>query len=218
MNLARVEYYFADLLSILEMPNRDEWIIDIVPSSWEKDPKKIPNGKLKLPGNLWYIGTINNDDSTFMVTDKVYDRAMPLDINTKVDPFECRDQEALEINSSYLESLFQDAIEKHPVSKTNLDLVSEMDDYVIKHFRISFGNRIMKQLNTFVPVYVGCGGSEIEGIDYFIAKKILRKFDQLSVSFIRDEIDPFISYLNKRVGKGVMKECISYLETLKKSI
>ena len=218
MNLARVEYYFADLLSILEMPNRDEWIIDIVPSSWEKDPKKIPNGKLKLPGNLWYIGTINNDDSTFMVTDKVYDRAMPLDINTKVDPFECRDQEALEINSSYLESLFQDAIEKHPVSKANLDLVSEMDDYVIKHFRISFGNRIMKQLNTFVPVYVGCGGSEIEGIDYFIAKKILRKFDQLSVSFIRDEIDPFISYLNKRVGKGVMKECISYLETLKKSI
>ncbi len=218
MNLARVEYYFADLLSILEMPNRDEWIIDIVPSSWEKDPKKIPNGKLKLPGNLWYIGTINNDDSTFMVTDKVYDRAMPLDINTKVDPFECRDQEALEINSSYLESLFQDAIEKHPVSKANLDLVSEMDDYVIKHFRISFGNRIMKQLNTFVPVYVGCGGSEIEGIDYFLAKKILRKFDQLSVSFIRDEIDPFISYLNKRVGKGVMKECISYLETLKKSI
>ena len=31
----------------------------------------------------WYIGTINNDDSTFMVTDKVYDRAMPIDINEK---------------------------------------------------------------------------------------------------------------------------------------
>ena len=174
--------------------------------------------KLKLPGNIWYIGTINNDDSTFMVTDKVYDRAMPIDINTKVDPFECREQEALNLNSTYLESLFQDAIEKHPVSKPNLELVNEIDDYVIKHFRISFGNRIMKQLNTFVAVYVGCGGNEIDGIDYFIAKKILRKFDQLSVSFIRDEIDPFISFLNKRVGKGVMKECIFYLETLKKSI
>ena len=218
MNLARVEYYFADLLSILEMPNRNEWIVDLVPSAWDKDPKKILNGKLKLPGNIWYIGTINNDDSTFMVTDKVYDRAMPIDINTKVDPFECREQEALNLNSTYLESLFQDAIEKHPVSKPNLELVNEIDDYVIKHFRISFGNRIMKQLNTFVAVYVGCGGNEIDGIDYFIAKKILRKFDQLSVSFIRDEIDPFISFLNKRVGKGVMKECIFYLETLKKSI
>ena len=93
-----------------------------------------------------------------------------------------------------------------------------MDDYVIKHFRIAFGNRIMKQLNTFAPVYVACGGKEIEAIDYFIAKKILRKFDQLSVALIRDEIDPFIAWLNKKFGKGVMKECIAYLTNLKKSI
>ena len=218
MNLARVEYYFADLLSILEMPSRDEWLVDIVSSSWPSDPKNIVNGKLRLPGNLWYIGTINNDDSTFMVTDKVYDRAMPLDINTKVDPFKCREQEALNINSSYLESLFAEAIEKHPVSAKGLEQVKEIDNYVIEHFRIAFGNRIMKQLNTFAPVYVACGGKEIEAIDYFIAKKILRKFDQLSVSFIRDEIDPFISYLNKNFGKGTMKECIEYLERVKKSI
>ena len=93
-----------------------------------------------------------------------------------------------------------------------------MDNYVISHFRIAFGNRIMKQLNTFVSVYVACGGTEVAAIDYFVAKKILRKFDQLSVAFIRDEIDPFISYLNKKYGKGVMVECISYLENLKKSI
>ena len=35
---------------------------------------------------------------------------------------------------------------------------------------------IMKQISTFVAVYVACGGKEIEAIDYFIAKKILRKF------------------------------------------
>ena len=218
MNLARVEYYFADLLSILEMPDREEWLIDIVPSSWPKDPKKILNGKLKLPGNLWYIGTINNDDSTFMVTDKVYDRAMPIDINIKVDPFKCKEQEAMDINSSYLESLFTDAIEKYPVSQKGLNQVKEMDNYVIEHFRIAFGNRIMKQLNTFVPVYVACGGKEVEAIDYFIARKILRKFDQLSISFIRDEIDPFISYLNKNFGKDVMRECIGYLTNIKKNI
>ena len=76
----------------------------------------------------------------------------------------------------------------------------------------------MKQLGTFVAIYVACGGKEVEAIDYFIAKKILRKFDQLSVAFIRDEIDPFITYLNKKFGKNVMKECIDYLENLKKSI
>ena len=116
MNLARVEYYFADLLSILEMPTRDEWLVDLVSSEWPNDPIKLEGNKLRLPGNLWYIGTINNDDSTFMVTDKVYDRAMPLDINSKVAPFKCREQEAMKVNASYLESLFADAIEKYYIT------------------------------------------------------------------------------------------------------
>jgi hypothetical protein len=218
MNIARVEYYFAEMLSILEMPSRDEWIIELVTSAWPDDPKRIANGKLKLPGNLWYIGTINNDDSTFMVTDKVYDRAMPIDINTRIDPFKCREQDQVEINSSYLESLFIAAVEERKVSDKSIDKVTLMDDYVIKHFRIAFGNRIMKQLRTFVPVYVGCGGKEVEGVDYFIAKKIFRKFDQLNITLIRDEIDPFIDYLNKEFGNGTMKECIEYLERLKKSV
>jgi len=218
MNIARVEYYFAEMLSVLEIPAREEWNIELVTSGWPDDPKKIVRGKLRLPGNLWYIGTINNDDSTYMVTDKVYDRAMPIDIDTKIDPYECRDQEAMNINSSYLESLFVEATKNHPVSKENLEKVKALDDYVITHFRISFGNRIMKQLNTFVPVYVACGGEEIAGIDYFIAKKIFRKFEQLNISFIRDELDPFISYLNKNFGKKTMKECIAYIERIKKSI
>ncbi len=218
MNLARVEYYFADFLSILEMPSRDEWIVDLVSSGWPNDPKKVINGRLKLPGNIWYIGTINNDDSTFMVTDKVYDRAMPIDINIKVEPFKCREQDAVNINASFLDSLFLEAADKFPVSDKGLKDVEEIDNYVIEHFRISFGNRIMKQLNVFVPVYVACGGKEIDAIDYFIAKKILRKFGQLSVALIRDEIDPFIAYLNKKFGKGVMKECIADLQNIKKSV
>ncbi len=218
MNIARVEYYFAEMLSILEMPSREEWIIELVTNSWPSDPVRIKEGKLKLPGNLWYIGTINNDDSTFMVTDKVYDRAMPIDINTKIDPFKCREQEAIDINSSYLESLFVSAVQNKKVSEKNIEKIGLMDDYVIKHFRVAFGNRIMKQLNTFVPVYVACGGKEVDGIDYFIAKKIFRKFDQLNILLIRDEIDPFIAYLNKEFGDGNMKECIEYLERIKKSV
>ena len=153
-----------------------------------------------------------------MVTDKVYDRAMPIDINIKVDPFKCREQEAVDINASFLYTLFDEAIEKHHISDKGLQQVKELDDYIISHFRIAFGNRIMKQLNVFTAVYVACGGKEIEAIDYFVAKKILRKFDQLSVSFIRDELDPFISYLNKNFGKGVMKECIDFINNTKKNI
>ncbi|MBQ7646020.1 MAG: hypothetical protein IJS94_02010 [Clostridia bacterium] len=85
MNIARVEYYFAELLSILEMPTRDEWVVDLVPSAWPNDPKMVVEGRMKLPENMWYIGTANNDDSTFAITDKVYDRAMPIDIIPRVN-------------------------------------------------------------------------------------------------------------------------------------
>ena len=218
MNIARVEYYFAEMLSILEMPSRDEWVIELVPSSWDNDPKKLKNGKLQIPGNMWYIGTINNDDSTFAVTDKVYDRAMPIDINDKGQVFTPVDTESMNINSSYLEGLFAEAKQKHPLSEEMEQKISDMDDYVIKHFRIAFGNRIVKQMRDFVATYIECGGTEVDGVDYYIARKILRKFEQLNLAYIRDEIDGFIEYLNKTFGKENFNECKDYLLRLKKLV
>ncbi len=216
MNISRVEYYFAEMLSILEMPDHSEWIVELVSSPWPNDPKNIFEGKLHIPENMWYIGTINNDDSTFMVTDKVYDRAMPLDINEKFPAFEPIDTPAQDINYSYLNKLFTEAIANNPISQETLDKVEEMDNYVIQHFRIAFGNRIVMHMKKFVPVYVACGGDEVDGVDYFIAKKILRKFEQLNVSYIRDEIDGFVEFLDKKFGKGKMKECEEYVLRLKK--
>ena len=216
MNISRVEYYFAEMLSILEMPNKDEWIVEIVPSAWKSDPIHLMEGKLKIPPNMWYIGTINNDDSTFMVTDKVYDRAMPIDINDKGQVFEPEDIPAQDINYSYLDKKFQDAIANNPIHEDNLKKIEVMDDYVIQHFRIAFGNRIVAHMRKFVPVFVACGGDEIRGIDYFIARKILRKFEQLNIAYIRDEIDGFVKFLNDNFGENKMSECIEYLLRLKK--
>ena len=151
-----------------------------------------------------------------MVTDKVYDRAMPIDINDKGQVFEPQDVPAQDINYSYLNGLFKDAITGNPMSESVLSKIEEMDDYVIQHFRIAFGNRIVAHMKKFVPVFVACGGDEIDGVDYFIAKKILRKFEQLNISFIRDEIDGFVDFLNKTFGQDKMKECIEYVLRLKK--
>lgn len=218
MNIARVEYYFAEMLSILEMPSRDEWIVSLVPSVWPTDPKHLFDGKLKLPDNMWYIGTINNDDSTFAVTDKVYDRAIPIDINTKGKFFEAPWTDNLTLSYKHLEAMFAECKEKYKVSEENLRKLAELDDYVIEHFRLAFGNRIVKQLQDFVPAYVGCGGTEIDGLDFVLCHKILRKFESLNLSFIRDEIAGLITYLNKHFGKSNMSESKEYLERLQKMI
>ncbi len=217
MNISRVEYYFAEMLSILEMPNKDEWIVELVSSSWDSDPKYVKGGKLKIVPNVWYIGTINNDDSTFMVTDKVYDRAMPIDINEKGQEFDAKEIPAQRINYTYLDNLFETAMNTYSISDETLNKIEEMDDYVIQHFRIAFGNRIVSHMKKFVPVYMACGGDEIDGVDYFVARKILRKFEQLNISYIRDEVDGYVDFLNKTFGKDKMKESIEYLLRLKKN-
>jgi hypothetical protein len=216
MNIARVEYYFAEMLSILEMPSRDEWIVDLVPSGWPNDPKHVVKGRFKLPENMWFVGTANNDDSTFAISDKVYDRAIPININTKGVAFDAPYEDNIFISYTHLESMFREAMEVHKVSEENLRKINELDDYVIKHFRLAFGNRIVKQLKEFIPCYIACGGTELDGLDYVLCNKILRKFESLNLAYIRDEIDGLVLYLSEQFGEDNMMECKEYLQRLKK--
>lgn len=218
MNIARVEYYFAEMLSILEMPSKEEWVVDLVPSQWANDPKFIKEGRFKLPDNMWYIGTANNDDSTFAISDKVYDRAIPINIDTKGVKFDAPMTDPLHIDYKDLDNLFESAKEEHKVGQESLDKIEKLDNYVIEHFRLAFGNRIVKQLRDFVPVYVGCGGSEVDGLDYVLTNKIFRKFEGLNLSFIRDEIDGLIDYLSELFGEENMQEAKAYLRRLQRLV
>lgn len=217
MNIARVEYYFAEMLSILEMPDPSEWKIELTPNVWENDPKHLLGGKLKIPQNVWYVGTANNDDSTFSVSDKVYDRAFVINLDSKGIPFDAPETTAKNISFSYVDSLCRKAVEEHPVSQEILDKIAKLDLYVIEKFRVAFGNRILKQLKIFVPVYVACGGDELEGLDYLLATKVFRKFESLNLSLIRDEIKGLIAYLDNLFGTGTMKECTEFLLRLQKT-
>ena len=217
LNIARVEYYFAEMLSIMEMPDPNEWKIELVPSSWDNDPKNLKDGKLHIPQNAWYIGTANNDDSTFSISDKVYDRALTINIDNKGIPFEAPDTPPSLISYSSVNELYKKALEDYPVDPRYLEMIEDLDTYVIKKFRVAFGNRIMKQLKIFVPVYVACGGDPIEGIDHILATKVFRKFEMLNLSLIRDELKGLINYLNTLFGKDKMKSSIEFLDRLQRT-
>ena len=216
MNIARVEYDFAEMLSILEMPDPSEWNIELVPSAWDNDPVKLDEGKLHIPQNVWYIGTANNDDSTFAVSDKVYDRALVINLDKKGIAFDAPVTPPKRVSYSHIDAMYKQAVIDHPVSAETLENVQKLDLYVIEHFRVAFGNRIIKQLNIFVPVYVACGGTEIDGLDYLLATKVFRKFESLNLGLIRDEIRGLITFMDKLFGKNVMQECYAYLERLQK--
>lgn len=214
MNLARIEYYFAEILSVLEMPDRSDWKIDVVPDTWPSDPKHLNKGKLLMPTNIWFVGTANNDDSTFTITDKIYDRATPIAINTKGVPFEAPEAEPIEIEETYLEALFIKAKADYPISQELLDKFDELDNFVITNFRLAFGNRILKQMKDFVPIYVACGGSEIDGIDFILTYKILRKFEGLNIAFAVDNLKKLVSLLDKLFGRRNMRQAKEYIKRL----
>ena len=113
MNIARVEYYFAEFLSLLELPNPDERYIDVVSDKWENDPAQLKDGRIKLPQNMWFIGTANNDDSTFAISDKVYDRAMILNLDAKSERYSAPKTGQKRISYEQFESLVAEATKEY---------------------------------------------------------------------------------------------------------
>ena len=215
MNIARIEYYFAEILSVLEMPSHDEWTLDLVPTAWEGDPKLLDGGKIHVSDSTWFIGTANNDDSTFTITDKVYDRAMPIELNERADAFTCDPVEPCHITAEHLEYLFQKAKVEHPISSEMIEKMQKLDNYLQTRFRLSFGNRIIKQMYDFIPVYVACGGTELDAMDYIVARKVLKKFESMNITFIRDEITGLMDYMEKIFGPAGMNDSKAYLERIK---
>lgn len=61
-------------------------------------------------------------------------------------------------------------------------------------------------------------GTEIDGLDYVLARKVFRKFEALNLSYIRDEIDGLLAYLDELFGEENMNECKDYLKMLKKLV
>ncbi len=104
----------------------------------------------------------------------------------------------------------------YPVSQDSLKKIQQLDLWVIEKLRVAFGNRILKQMNLFVPVYVACGGEELDGIDYVLATKIFRKFESLNLAMLREELKELCTYMLKLFGRNTMKESIAYLERLQK--
>lgn len=216
MNLARIEYYFAEFLSVMEMPDVNEWKIDIVPTSEEHDPKNLINGKILIPQNLWFIGTANKDDSTFTITDKVYDRAVAIAINKKADYIDAPFTEAVSMTFEYLDDMFKRVQSGFQLSEMSQSGFEQLDEFIQEKFKIAFGNRIMKQIKLFVPVYMACGFTEFDGLDYMLAFKILRKFEMLNLTFLKKELDELVLLIDKIFGKDQFKVSKDFIQDLKK--
>ncbi len=218
MNIARVEYYFAEFLSLLELPNEDERLLTVVSDVWPDDPSQLINGYVRLPSNMWFIGTINNDDSTFAVSDKVYDRAMVMNLDNKCEPFVAPKTSRMHISAKQFVDLTTKAMKEYEITARNMKRLELLDEYLIEHFHITYGNRIMKQIKQYIPVYVACGGDELEALDDILSKKVLRKMEMQNPIYLRTASAGLIAYFDELFGEGRMPLCKAFMERLQRNI
>ena len=166
---------------------------------------------------MWFIGTANNDDSTFAISDKVYDRAMIMDLDKKAEPFAAPTVKKLHLTAERFEELAKEAVKEYKVTTRNAKRLEKLDEYMIENFHITFGNRIMKQINTYIPVYVSCGGDELEALDDILAKKVMRKLSMQNPVYIRNSAERFCQYMDELFGEENMQLCKSFVRRLEKN-
>ncbi len=209
MNISRIEYYFADFLSIIEYP-QDQWKVKVYePELNQQLPAKLTNGYVTIPSNTWFIGTANTDDSTFTITDKVYDRAITLDFRERMGKITSEyNSDPVDMTAEKLLQLFEEAKENPAYGLTEEDTEKflKVSRFIRDAFDIHFGNRIMVQIEQFVPVYVALGGTKEAALDFMLASKVLRKLEGLFEDYVKDELVSLTKLINTTYGKGVFVE------------
>jgi hypothetical protein len=135
----------------------------------------IDGRKIKVTKNVWFIGTANRDESTFEISDKVYDRAQVISLNEKGKEGKYKSVKEAFIDASALLECFNQAIDKFDKKSEVQQKLAEIDNLLMEKFDVSFGNRIETQTVDFAAVFCAAGGKWEDALDYQISTKILRK-------------------------------------------
>jgi MoxR-like ATPase len=181
MNLSYVEQYFADLLSVMERPESEHRLeLMTEPLTDRSVPRLLYKGRsLRIPPNVRFIGTANQDETTKDIADKTYGRAHILELPIEHPRFVPDAQNAPPPRVSYrsLEEAFDAARRKHrkDAEASYEFLQGRPRNVLMQRFGVGWGNRLEKQVRTYVPVILAAGGSIGEATDYVLALKILRK-------------------------------------------
>lgn len=188
MNLSRVEYYFSDFLSLMEneKDKRNINLLNLQISrvvNGEKKPYKslIDGHILRVPENIWFIGTANRDESTFVISDKVYDRAHTMNFMKRAP--KVKDGGEPLPKSFYtvdmLEDMFANAIANDSFDAEQSEIISKVEA-LVRPYNISFGNRILNQIEAFVSIYKACfpdANVEKDAIEIILLSKVVAKLE-----------------------------------------
>ncbi|WP_434577460.1 McrB family protein [Thermoanaerobacterium thermosaccharolyticum] len=198
MNLARVEYYFSDVLSIIESRNRigKSIVTDKLLNRELLDSASYNEyGNIYIPDNLYFIGTVNMDETTFPFSKKVLDRANVIELSDVDLDYAFEDVEEVSpktLNNDFLRSDFltlKDCAGYDDIVDETISILKNIND-ILGYYR--FGYRVRDEI-CFYVIYNSIYGlmDFDDAMDYEILQKILPRINGSSISIKKILIELF---------------------------
>ena len=195
MNLARVEYYLSDILSIIETRDRKangrietDPLLDETYFKRTEDQKKY--GRIYLPENLYIIGTVNMDETTFPFSKKVLDRANTIEfsfVNLMSRPTAGGTKAAQKLDNSFLKTdyLYLSECDDEDLIDGVCFNLEELNQILLKA-NLHVGYRVRDEISFYMMNNKNAGLlTEEAAFDHEIMQKILPRI-QGSSAAIKD--------------------------------
>ena len=210
MNLSHVERYFADFLSVMESKSK------ISLHSGNEDWNSVPS-EIGFPKNLFIIGTVNIDETTYMFSPKVLDRANVIEFRVTKEEMENYLQSNSVINldnleglganmaGSFVEIAKDDSLEASDTEELNKSLMSFFSE--LKKTGAEFGYRSASEILRFAAVVnkIETTWNMTDIIDAAIMQKLLPK-----VHGSRRKLEPVL----KTLGQLCLQEGLNFDDLL----
>jgi len=235
MNLARVEYYFSDILSIMETRTWDGERIKtdkLFSREFFGDDEEAAAQymNLYLPENLYIIGTVNMDETTFPFSKKVLDRANTIEFSYVDLDITIQDSEkstllplhdnSLTLHNNFLKSEFlilQDCKMFEDTVLTSISVLKEINNILLDANQ-NFGYRIRDEICYYMAYNHNYDLLPFDkAMDYEILQKILPRIQGSSVSIKRLLIELFKICINNQAqnfspdNAGVNEDMFKYI-------
>lgn len=230
MNLARVEHYFSQFLSILEKPVGQRYLrlYDEQYRGRLYNCAEYPD-EIELKDNIHFIGTVNIDESTYHFADKVLDRANV--INLHVLPFTKWEKHIYTVKGTPQEWSYDDykAITKSEEHRAPTVLKQFLWDFHLllqkASTNLGIGPRVVKAIETYLdnlPLNANMFSVSLaEGIDLQIKQRVLTKIRGSAEQFellLDENDDSIIALFDKYKSLSSFEECRKTVNQKKKEL
>ncbi len=217
MNLARVEYYFSDFLSRLESRPRRELVGD---RSRRKDAEielELPSGKGDtcriFPGyNLLFAGTMNEDESTQSLSDKVVDRANVLRFSAPKTIKSGQGSDANAMTEALSQRVWQKWVKPVSLIEKEAKVTDSVDRMVdlMRDFKRPIGHRLGRAIKAYVANYPDLEGSNRlnEAIADQVEMRLLPKLRGVEIEQASTAFDELRSFVDRELGDNMLADAI----------